>query len=200
MLAITLPAVAGWAVLGVAILLVVVWTIRLRWGAPFRPAVLGALTAAYFLLFVLVETGGLFDFAALAALDLVLLGVPLVLMYLHTTRTVVPEETPRGIRYRGSPVIALVWLVLLVLELAAEQSVLGSVTIFNVVSVNGFSAPSPPIVAALPEPYRSLLLSLNALFAIGTGVILGYNVGVFSAVLRFRWRRRLESGRAASSS
>jgi hypothetical protein len=173
-------------VLAVVVVAGIWWAHRVSQGVRFRPVLLGVLSVAYVLLFLTVETGNWLGIEDVAPLDLSLLGIALVVAYVVSLRSTRVLYNARGeIGYRGSPVFVAVWLVLLLLEIYVQQVILGRVTIFHLIVVRGLPSPVDP--ASVAHPYRVVLETVDALFALSTGVALGGNAALYTVFSRARW-------------
>jgi hypothetical protein len=152
---------------------------------------LAVLSLVYFLLFVVVETGNwlaIDDLAPIAVGLLLLAGVASYYFSVRTTRLLYSPQGELG--YRGSPVLVVVWLVLLLLEIFVQQVILGHITVLDIVVIRGLPSPTPVDPTSISHPYRVVLATVDALFALSTGVALGNNAGLYSRFARRWWRRR----------
>jgi|HubBroStandDraft_1064217.scaffolds.fasta_scaffold218828_1 hypothetical protein len=174
------------AVVGAVVVVGIWWAYKVSQGVRFRPILLGVLSVAYILFFLAVETGNWLGIADVAPIDLSLLAIALVVSYfvtLETTRILYNHRGETG--YRGNPVLVVVWLVLLLLEIYVQQVILGRVTIFHLIVVRGLPAPVDP--GSVAHPYRVVLATVDALFALSTGVTLGGNAALYTLYSRSRW-------------
>ncbi len=175
----------------VALIFVVWWAHRLAYGAPFEPILLGVLTAVYVALFVLLETNDWLGFAGDLPVALVVFALAVLAFGLNALRTTqVLVGTHGGLGYRGSRLVAMIWFLVLLLEIYAQLAILGYLQLGSFVIVNGF--PGLPIISGgtIPHSYAVVLAITDGLFALSTGATVGQNLGIYTAVLRFRLRER----------
>jgi len=160
------------------------WAWRLRKGIRLQLWVVGLFGLGYVLVFLLVEAEvlhfpwGLVARAA-ALFDLLLAlgaGFPAVRYAARTTQF---ERSPTGQwTYRGRIAIPVFWLALFLLRYGVELALLGRVYIFT---------PTPSHTVPIPT-FAVALLTVDALFAISTGVVMGNALGIYSAYRRQRYR------------
>ncbi len=166
------------------------WAHVVSQGVKFRPVLLGLLSVGYVLFFFSIETGNWLGVDDVAPLDLTLLVVTGVIAYLvsfGSTRVLYNRKGELG--YREGPMLMVVWLVLLLLEVFVQQAVLGQVTIFHLVIVRGIPSPTPVDPTAISHPYQVVVTTVDALFAMGTGLELGDNAALYSSFARARLKR-----------
>ncbi|MCI4331408.1 MAG: hypothetical protein L3K19_06135 [Thermoplasmata archaeon] len=181
-------------ILGLLVLATIWWARQVGRGMPFRPVVLGVLSIGYFLLFLLFETGDWLALDDVAPFDLALLllaGAGAYYWSLRTTRILHLQGGRQG--YRGSPVLVLLWLLLLLLEVYVQQVILGHVTVFHLVVIRGLPSPTSVDPTSISHPYRVVIATVDALFALGTGLALGNNAGLFTIFGHAGWKRRAAS-------
>jgi hypothetical protein len=189
---ITLTATLALLLLGVVVAATLWWAHAVSQGVKFRPILLGLQSVGYVLLFFAFETGnwlGVDDVAPLDVALLVVTGLIAYLVSLGSTRILRNGQGELG--YRESPSLVLVWLLLLLLEVYIQQSILGEVTIFHLVIVQGIPSPTPIDPTTLSDPYRVVVTTVDALFAMGTGIALGDNAALYSVFARARLKRAL---------
>jgi hypothetical protein len=182
------------AVLGGVVVVGLWWAHKVSQGVRFRPVLLGVLSVAYVLLFLTVETGSWLGVAEVAPIDLSLLVLAFLAAYIVAARSIRILYNARGESgYRGSPVLVGAWLVLLLLEIYVQQAILGRITIFHLIVIHGLPSPVDP--GSVSHPYRVVLASVDALFALSTGVALGGNAALYTVFTRARWKAALQGGR-----
>jgi hypothetical protein len=184
----------------VALLFVLWWAHRIVQGAPFHPITLGFVTFLYLALFLLLETNDWLGFAGDFPVALLVLGLAIAALWAHSIRTTQVLLGPHGeLGYRGSRLVAVVWFLVLLIEVYAQLAILGYLQIGNFVLINGF--PGLPIVtgSALPHSYAFVLGVTDALFALSTGATVGQNLGIYTAVVRFRLNARSPQPASADS-
>jgi hypothetical protein len=186
-----LPAPLGIVLLGAIVGFGIWWAWSLTSGVRFRPVFLGLATAGYFVLFVLLETGDWLGIGNVAPLDFLLLAIAFAPMYVHTIRkTRVAQGHAGETAYRASPVVAGLWLIIFLLEIYLQVEILGVIQIGNFLTITGFPGIPPTPLTMIPNPYQFVLASVDALFALGTGLTMGYSAGIFTTVGRYRYRLR----------
>jgi hypothetical protein len=177
-----------------ALIFVAWWAYRIVHGAPFHPITLGCATILYLGIFLLLETNDWLGFAGDLPVALLVLLLATAALWTHSIRTTQVVRGPHGEwGYRGSRLVAVVWFLVLLLEVYAQLAILGYLQIGNLVQINGFAG--LPIVTggALPHSYAFVLGVTDALFALSTGATVGQNLGIYTAVVRFRLKARLTS-------
>lgn len=184
---------SGWvaiALLGAIVIGGLWWAYLVSQGVRFRPILLGVLSAGYVLLFFTVETGNWLGVDGVAPFDLGLLAVVGVVAYLISIRSTCVLYNRQGeLGYREDPILVIVWLLLLLVEIYVQQSILGEVTVFQFVVVRGIPSPTPVDPSTLSDPVRVVVTTVDALFAMSTGVALGDNAALYSAFARARLKR-----------
>jgi hypothetical protein len=174
-----------------ALIFVAWWAHRIVEGAPFHPITLGCATILYLGIFLLLETNDWLGFAGDFPVALLVLGLAIAALWTHSIRTTQVLRGPHGeLGYRGSRLVAVVWFLVLLLEVYAQLAILGYLQIGNLVLINGFAG--LPIVTggALPHSYAFVLAVTDALFALSTGATVGQNLGIYTAVVRYRLKTR----------
>jgi len=156
-------------------------------GIPFRPVLIGAITASFLFLFFLIETATAFGPGWLVVVNLLLLALAAHVAFLVTYRSTQMVRDHRGRwTYHSSRAVVLAWLFLLLLELYVQQAYIGYVTILHVVVVRG--GPFPVTTTSVPSDptVRAALAIVDALFALGTGLAVGRNAGLYLLFARVR--------------
>ncbi|MFZ1022592.1 MAG: hypothetical protein WAN87_00450 [Thermoplasmata archaeon] len=170
---------------------VIWWANRIVEGAPFHPITLGFATILYLAIFLLLETNDWLGFAGDFPVALLVLALATAALWAHSTRTTQVLRGPHGeLGYRGSRLVAMVWFLVLLLEVYAQLAILGYLQIGNLLVINGFAG--LPIITggALPHSYAFVLAVTDALFALSSGATLGQNLGIYTAIVRYRLRAR----------
>ncbi len=182
-----LAPLAAFAVLGALVVLYLGWAYLVARGVRFRPVLMGATTALYLVLFFVLETAAALGASWLVVLNLLLVALAADAAFVLTLRSTRVFRDPGGRwAYRGSPTVVIVWLVLLLLEIYVQQILLGHVALLHLVVLRGLPWPLPVNPAGIPRPYRVALAIVDALFALGTGLAAGTNVGTYAVIARTR--------------
>ena len=159
-------------------------------GIPFRPVLIGAITASFLFLFFLVETATALGPGWLVVVNLLLLALAAHAAFLVTYRsTQIVRDSHGRWTYHSSRAVVLAWLVLLLLELYVQQAFIGYVTILHFIVLRGgpFPVTTPP--TSIDPTGRAALAIVDALFALGTGLAVGRNAGLFLLFARVRRNR-----------
>jgi hypothetical protein len=156
-------------------------------GVPFRPVLIGAITVSYLFLFLLIETASAFGPGWLFVVNLLLVVLAAHVAFLVTFRSTRMERDHRGRwAYRSSRAVVLAWLVLLLLELYVQQASIGYIAILHSVVVRGGPFPIASTSVAIGPTARAALAIVDALFAVGTGLAIGRNAGLYLVFARAR--------------
>jgi hypothetical protein len=169
---------------------VAVWAVRLRTGVRFRPVWLGFSVLVYLAAFSLFETGRWYGLTTAAPVELLVLFVTLVATAIWTVRTTGVRRHPSGYwEYIASPMLAVMWLAILILEIYVQEALLGHVTVGSIVTITGFPGSGIlPVHQWFPGTATLVLAVLEMLFAVGTGIAVGHIFGVYGAYLTKRQR------------
>ena len=167
---------------------VVSWVEFRRTGARVRPAwLVGWVTFAFFLYFVVEREGWALLPRYLGLIDLALLGAALVVTWRHVERRIEMRPALGGWWfYRLGFTVPAVWLGLFAARLAIGVAVLGRFAVFGSI---------PPADLGSMAAWLALAAT-DALFAASTGVVAGQYLGIF-AELR---RRQFSAPRPAAPS
>jgi len=156
----------------------VLWRVsRLTGGIQMRRSLLILLTVFYAALFAVGEASEWARFpiaAPLLDVSLVILGAIPAAVYMHGTTFFERTMEGRWV-YRASIIVLLVWYALYLTRLAIELALTGRVFLFGV-----------PTAHHLSPVYILFLLSVDALFAFSTGLLIGANFGVYARFLEER--------------
>jgi hypothetical protein len=192
-------AVAGLFLLFVLIF-AIAWAIVLGRGVPYRPVYVGIVSLFYVLVMCLLLTGDWLGLTGVAPLDLILFGSGLVLMAAYSVRTVrVARRADGRMAYRGKPLVVVVWLLIFLLEIYVQVAILGVIQFGPWLSISGFPGSATTPLSSVPHPGQFVLATVDALFALGTGVTVGHNAGVSTAIGRHHLQVLLKHRRQAAS-